>query len=114
MITNLPPPSAEWQAFMSPEIIWRHADEFDDAFEALMKEEHTMTTAVTVNAHAGRPVLVTLKYGEPLAAKSVSTELVEPNTERTFYIHSGLQIIGVEEQPMQAPAPASVSIEAIE
>lgn len=61
-----------------------------------------MTTSVTINAHAGWPVLVTLKYGEPAAAKSVTTELVEANTERVFYIHSGLQIVGVEEQPRPA------------
>lgn len=61
-----------------------------------------MTTAVTVNAHAGWPVLVTLKHGEPNAAKSVSTERVEPNTERVFYIHSGQQVIGVEEMPRPA------------
>lgn len=59
-----------------------------------------MTTAVKVDAHAGWPVLVTMKHGEPGGAKSVSTDRVEPNTERTFYIHSGLQIIGIEEQPM--------------
>lgn len=58
-----------------------------------------MTSKVTVNAHAGWPILVTLKHGEPNAAKSVSTERVEPLTEKTFYIHSGLQIVGVEEMP---------------
>lgn len=58
-----------------------------------------MTTKVTVDAHAGWPVLVTLKHGGPNAAKSVSTETVEPNTVREFYVHSGLQIVGVEEQP---------------
>lgn len=61
-----------------------------------------MTTKVTVDAHAGWPVLVTLKHGEPTAAKSVSTERVEPLTTRDFYIHSGLQIIGVEEMPLPA------------
>lgn len=61
-----------------------------------------MTTKVTVDAHAGWPVLVTIKSGEPLAAKSVHTERVEPNTQRDFYIHSGMQIIGVEEQPLPA------------
>lgn len=59
-----------------------------------------MTTKVTIDAHAGWPVLVTLKYGEPSAAKSVSTERVEPNAVRDFYIHSGLQIIGIEECPL--------------
>ncbi len=60
-----------------------------------------MTTSVTVNAHAGWPILVTLKYGEPTQAKSVTTERVEPMTERVFYIHSGIQIIGVEEMPRE-------------
>jgi len=59
-----------------------------------------MTTAVKVDAHAGWPVLVTLKYGEPGRPKSVSTKTVDPHTEETFYIHSGLQIIGIEEQPL--------------
>lgn len=63
-----------------------------------------MTTSVKVDAHAGWPVLVTLKYGEPTASKSVSTERVEPNTERTFYIHSGCQIIGIEEMPLPEKA----------
>lgn len=57
-----------------------------------------MTTKVTVDAHAGWPVMVTIKRGEPGAVKAVSTETVEPNTVRDFYIHSGMQIIGVEEQ----------------
>ena len=60
-----------------------------------------MTTAVTVDAHAGWPVLVTIKNGEPGYPKSVCAETVEPNTERTFYIHSGMQIIGIEEQPVK-------------
>lgn len=63
-----------------------------------------MTTSVKIDAHAGWPVLVTLKYGEPSQTKSVTTERVEPNTERTFYIHSGLQIIGVEECPLPQAA----------
>lgn len=65
-----------------------------------------MTTSVKVDAHAGWPVLVTLKAGEPNASKTVYTNLVEPGTERTFYIHSGLQVIGVEEMPLPK-APAS-------
>ena len=63
-----------------------------------------MTTAVKIDAHAGWPVLVVLKYGEPYAAKSIVTERVEPKTERTFYIHSGLQIIGIEECSNQGGA----------
>lgn len=59
-----------------------------------------MTTRVTVDAHAGWPVLVVLKYGEPGQAKTVTTERVEPNQVRDFYVHSGLQIIGIEECPL--------------
>lgn len=58
-----------------------------------------MTTKVTVDAHAGWPVLVTLKHGGEKSVKAVTTQTVEPNEKRDFYIHSGLQIIGVEEQP---------------
>jgi len=58
-----------------------------------------MTTKVTVDAHAGWPVMVTIKHGEPNAQKSISTETVEPNTTRDFYIHSGQQVVGIEEQP---------------
>lgn len=59
-----------------------------------------MTTAVKVYAHAGWPVLVTLKHGEPGYDKTVTTETVKPKTERTFHVHSGCQIIGIEEQPL--------------
>ena len=58
-----------------------------------------MTTKVTIDAHAGWPVLVTIKNGESAYPKSVSTETVEANTVRDFYIHSGMQIVGIEEQP---------------
>jgi len=60
-----------------------------------------MTTKVTVDAHAGWPVLVTIKQGEPNSEKSIRTETVEPKTVRDFYIHSGMQIIGIEEQPIK-------------
>lgn len=59
-----------------------------------------MTTKVTIDAHAGWPVLVTLKRGAPGNVKTVETVTVEPHKEHTVYIHSGLQIIGVEEQPL--------------
>lgn len=59
-----------------------------------------MTTRVTIDAHAGWPVLVTLKDGELSYPKLVSTETVPPGEERTYYIHSGRQIIGIEEQPL--------------
>ncbi len=56
-----------------------------------------MTTKVTIDAHAGWPVLVVSKYGEPQAAKSYVTERVEPYTKRDFYIHSGLAIVDIVE-----------------
>ena len=56
-----------------------------------------MTTKITVDAHAGWPVLVRLKRGEPHAQKSDETVLVEPGTTMDFYIHSGLIITGIEE-----------------
>lgn len=56
-----------------------------------------MTTAVTVNAHAGWPVLVVQVVGEPNSPKSIRQEVVEPNTEKTFYIHSGMRIIDIQE-----------------
>ena len=63
-----------------------------------------MTTQVTVDAHAGWPVLVTLKYGEPGQSKSVQTEVVEPNTKREFAIHSGMSIVDIEELPEREPS----------
>lgn len=57
-----------------------------------------MTTKVTVDAHAGWPVLVTTMKGEPSYPKTVETEVVEPNTAKDFYIHSGLKILHIEEQ----------------
>ncbi len=56
-----------------------------------------MTTKVTVDAHAGWPVEVVTIVGEPDAAKSAQLEIVEPNTQRDFYIHSGMKIISVSE-----------------
>ena len=56
-----------------------------------------MTTRVTVDAHAGWPVLVVLKYGEAQYAKSYVTERVEPYTQKDFYIHSGLAIVDIIE-----------------
>lgn len=56
-----------------------------------------MTTRVTVDAHAGWPVLVVLKYGEAQYPKSYVTERVEPFTVRDFYLHSGLSLVDVQE-----------------
>lgn len=58
-----------------------------------------MTTAVKIDAHAGWPVLVTTLVGESNGPHSVETHLVEANTERTFYIHSGVRVISILEQP---------------
>lgn len=56
-----------------------------------------MTTKVTVDAHAGWPVLVVGAQGE--TDKSIISRVVEPNTVTTFYIHSGFRIINIEELP---------------
>ena len=58
-----------------------------------------MTTRITVDAHAGWPVQVVGIYGEPNYPKEIRTEVVEPNTKKDFYIHSGFRIISVEELP---------------
>lgn len=58
-----------------------------------------MTTRVTVDAHAGWPVMVTMIVGEPSYNKEVRTDIVEPNTTKDFYIHSGIRIINIEELP---------------
>lgn len=58
-----------------------------------------MTTKVTVDAHAGWPVLVTGLHGETNAEKQIFARIVEPNTVADFYIHSGFRITGIEELP---------------
>lgn len=57
-----------------------------------------MTSKVTVDAHAGWPILVTYIRGEPTRERTVITEVVEPSTIKDFYIHSGLRILNIEEQ----------------
>jgi hypothetical protein len=57
---------------------------------------------VTVDAHAGWPIAVVTRDGEPGQVASYTTHLVEPNTSLDFYIHSGSRIISVEEQPRPA------------
>lgn len=56
-----------------------------------------MTTRVTIDAHAGWPVAVTMVVGESSYPKEFRHEIVEPNTVRDFYIHSGMRIVGIEE-----------------
>ena len=58
-----------------------------------------MTTRVTVDAHAGWPVLVVQVVGEPHMEKTIRQEVVAPNTQKDFYIHSGMRIINIEELP---------------
>lgn len=58
-----------------------------------------MTTKVTVDAHAGWPVLVTMKFGEVNSPKRIETAIVEPNTTQDFHIHSEMEIMGIQEQP---------------
>jgi hypothetical protein len=64
-----------------------------------------MTTKVTIDAHAGWPVEVTIREGEPDYPKTVRIAVVEPGTQTDFYIHSGLEIVGVRE--MKRPPAAS-------
>lgn len=58
-----------------------------------------MTTRVTVDAHAGWPVQVEYTLGEPNAANALimKKEIVAPNTQKDFYIHSGMFITRIME-----------------
>ncbi|SKB62412.1 hypothetical protein [Sphingopyxis flava] len=56
-----------------------------------------MTTRVTIDAHAGWPVEVTLREGEPDYPKSAKVVIVRPGGQQDFYIHSGLEILGIRE-----------------
>lgn len=60
-----------------------------------------MTTKVTVDAHAGWPVIVVELQGEPNSNKCVRTTSVPANEIRDFYIHSGNRIISIEELPRE-------------
>lgn len=60
-----------------------------------------MTTKVTVDAHAGWPVRVTLLRGESSSIKTVEEVVVEPNTIKEFYIHSGLELLNIKELPRE-------------
>ena len=48
-----------------------------------------MTTRITVDAHAGWPVLVVQLVGEPTQEKTIQTTTVQSLEVRDFYIHSG-------------------------
>lgn len=56
-----------------------------------------MTTKVTVDAHAGWPVEVVIKLGEPYQLKTLEIIVVNPNTVRDFYVHSGMEILSIKE-----------------
>lgn len=58
-----------------------------------------MTTKVTIDAHAGWPVLVIGVQGERNAEKQIFSRIVEPNTQLDLYLHSGFRITGIEELP---------------
>ena len=58
-----------------------------------------MTTRVTVDAHAGWPVMVVIERSETNFVKTIETETVEPMTQRDFYIHSSMKILSIFEQP---------------
>ncbi len=58
-----------------------------------------MTTKITVDAHAGWPVLVVSLQGETNYPKTIREDIVPANETRDFYIHSGLRIVHIEELP---------------
>jgi len=60
-----------------------------------------MTTRITVDAHAGWPILVVQVVGEPSQQKSIRTDIVPALESRDFYIHSGARIISIEELPRE-------------
>jgi len=60
-----------------------------------------MTTKVTVDAHAGWPVQVDIRRGEPGTPDVFETQTVQPNEAKDFYIHSGMSIVGIKELPRE-------------
>ena len=58
-----------------------------------------MTTKVTIDAHAGWPILVGFLRGEPNDTKRITDEIVPAGEKRDFYLHSGLKIVHIEELP---------------
>lgn len=64
-------------------------------------EDYIMTTRVTVDAHAGWPVEVTVEHGEPQQEKTIVVGTVAPFTAQDFYIHSGMRILGIRELPQE-------------
>lgn len=60
-----------------------------------------MTTAVTIDAHAGWPVEVEVRRGEPGTPDVITTQIIEANTKETIYLHSGCSILGIRELPRE-------------
>lgn len=60
-----------------------------------------MTSKVTIDAHAGWPIHVEKRSGEPGTPDVFTVEIVEPNTKKDFYIHSGMSILGIKELPRE-------------
>lgn len=64
-----------------------------------------MTTKVTVDAHAGWPVKVTMIYldgeGKPVSEQLVPPVTVAPHTTQDFIVHSTM-MIEVREMPFDA------------
>lgn len=89
-------PKPDFRSFMDPAINWIRPSSFDAAFDKLIGST-AMTTKVTIDAHAGWPVLVVTKVGEAASAKSYTTHRVEPYTQQDFYIHSGCAIVDITE-----------------
>lgn len=56
-----------------------------------------MTTKVTIDAHAGWPVEITVRRGEPDRPKEAEVFVIEPGAKADFHIHSGLEILSVRE-----------------
>ena len=56
-----------------------------------------MTTRVTIDAHAGWPVQVVTMQGEGVQTPVI--DIVQPNTQQDFFLHSGCRIVDVQELP---------------
>lgn len=60
-----------------------------------------MTTKITIDAHAGWPILVVKLVGEPSQEKTILSQIVEPFEKADIFIHSGLKILHIEELPIK-------------
>ena len=58
-----------------------------------------MTTKVTIDAHAGWPILIGLLRGEANDTRRITDEIVPAGEKRDFYLYSGLKIVHIEELP---------------